>query len=108
MDPDGATVEKKLLALRQKAAQTPGPGRSFLFYSGHSDERGLLLFGVIWNTPSYDRLLPTFPPTFTSEFSIRVQQAHLRSAKAVLLLTHFGAGCAEPERPCFSDFDIGT
>lgn len=45
VDPDGATVEKKLLALRQKAAQTPGPKQFFFFYSGHSDERGLLLFG---------------------------------------------------------------
>ncbi len=45
VDPDGATVEKKLIELRQKAAQTEGPKQFFFFYSGHSDERGLLLFG---------------------------------------------------------------
>jgi len=45
VDPDGATVEKRLLALKQRAAQATGSKQFFFYYSGHSDERGLLLFG---------------------------------------------------------------
>lgn len=45
VDPDGATVEKRLLALKERAAATPGRKQFFFYYSGHSDERGLLLFG---------------------------------------------------------------
>ncbi len=45
IDPDGATVEKRLLAIKAKAAATPGRKQLFFYYSGHSDERGLLLFG---------------------------------------------------------------
>ncbi len=45
VDPDGPQVEKRLLALKQRAAQTTGSKQFFFYYSGHSDERGLLLFG---------------------------------------------------------------
>jgi hypothetical protein len=45
IDPDGATVEQRLLAIKAKAAATPGRKQLFFYYSGHSDERGLLLFG---------------------------------------------------------------
>ena len=45
VEPDGPQVEKRLLAIKQRAAQTTGSKQFFFCYAGHSDERGLLLFG---------------------------------------------------------------
>lgn len=49
VDPDPAAIERRLLELKQRliAAGGPATGRQlFFYYSGHSDEQGLLLFGA--------------------------------------------------------------
>ena len=84
--PGSATVEKKLLALRQKVAQTPEFKRFFffLFRSARTSADCFCLSHLEYAV--YDRLLPTFLSTFIGILDSCAAGA-LRSAKAVLQLT---------------------
>lgn len=44
VDPDSAAVEKKLIELKGRLQGITAEKQLFFYYSGHSDERGLLLF----------------------------------------------------------------